>query len=76
VFGQGMLWNWNLLGAGQHTVRVLADGVEFDSATFEVNTLGEEFVTGLDLRTEPTALNNRLTWLFADPAFRRYGPVV
>jgi hypothetical protein len=55
--GFAMLWNWNLLGPGPHTVRVFADGMEFDSATFEVNTLGEEFVRGLDLRTELTALD-------------------
>ena len=55
--GFAMLWNWNLLGPGQHTVRVSADGEEFDSATFEVNTLGAEFVTGLDLRAELTALD-------------------
>ena len=55
--GFAMLWNWNLLGPGQHTVRVFADGEEFDSATFVVNTLGEEFVTGLDLRAELTALD-------------------
>ena len=28
----------NLLESGQHTVRALADGVEFDSATFTVTT--------------------------------------
>lgn len=55
--GFGLLWNWNLLGPGQHTVRVLADGEEFDSATFNVNTLGQEFVTGLDLHTELTSLD-------------------
>ena len=55
--GFAMLWNWNLLGPGQHTVRVFADGVEFDSAEFQVNTLGEEFVRGLDLRTTLTALD-------------------
>ena len=55
--GFALLWNWNLLGPGQHTVRAFADGVEFDNATFQVNTLGEEFVTGLDLRTELTALD-------------------
>ncbi|MCY4386833.1 MAG: M4 family metallopeptidase [Desulfurellaceae bacterium] len=31
-------FNWNLLGDGRHTVRALADGVEFDSATFTVTT--------------------------------------
>ena len=44
--GFGLLFNWNLLGDGTHTVRALADGVEFDSATFTVTTLGTEFVRG------------------------------
>ena len=44
--GFGLLFNWNLLGDGQHTMRALADGVEFDRAIFTVTTLGEEFVRG------------------------------
>ena len=46
--GFGFLFNWNLLGDGTHTVRALADGVEFDSATFTVTTLGKEFVRGAE----------------------------
>ena len=51
--GFGLLFNWNLLGDGtrggtQHTVRALADGVEFDRATFTVTTLGTEFVRGAE----------------------------
>ena len=46
--GFGLLFNWNLLGDGTHTVRALADGVEFDSATFTVTTLGREFVRGAE----------------------------
>ena len=49
--GFGLLFNWNLLGDGTHTVRALADGVEFDSATFTVTTLGREFVRGAEKRT-------------------------
>ena len=45
--GFGLLFNWNLLGDGTHTVRALADGREFDSATFTVTTLGTEFLTGV-----------------------------
>ena len=41
--GFGLLFNWNRLGDGQHTVSALADGVEFGRATFTVTTLGEEF---------------------------------
>ncbi|MGE0826147.1 MAG: hypothetical protein AB7G75_17155 [Candidatus Binatia bacterium] len=44
--GFGMTVNWNLLGDGQHQVRVLADGVEFANHTFKVTTLGLEVVTG------------------------------
>jgi hypothetical protein len=50
--GWGLLWNYNLLGDGQHTVKVFADGVQFGSATFTVNTLGQEFVEGLSKKTE------------------------
>ena len=53
--GFSLLWNWNILGPGQHTVRALADGVEFDSATITVSTFGEEFVSGLWLEAETTA---------------------
>lgn len=44
--GFGLLFNWNLLGNGTHTVRALADGTEFASATFTVTTLGTEFLRG------------------------------
>ena len=45
--GFGLLFNWNLLGAGEHTIRVLADGTEVASATFTVTTLGSEFLRGV-----------------------------
>jgi hypothetical protein len=57
--GFGLLWNWSILGAGQHTVRVFADGAEFDSATIEVNTIGAEFEPFLSMSTA-------LTWLEID----------
>ena len=41
--GFGLLFNWNRLDDGIHTVSARADGVEFGSATFTVTTLGEEF---------------------------------
>ena len=44
--GFGLPFNWNLLGDGTHTVRVLADGVEFARVTVTVTTLGAEFVQG------------------------------
>ena len=42
--GFGLLFNWNLLGDGTHTVVALVDGVELDRATVTVTTLGAEFV--------------------------------
>ena len=48
--GFGLLYNWNKLGPGQHTIRALADGFEFARSTFTVTTLGEEFARGLDWR--------------------------
>ena len=50
--GFGLLWNWNKLGPGQHTIRALADEFEFARSTFTVTTLGEEFVRGLDSEYE------------------------
>ena len=46
--GFGLLWNWNKLGEGRHTVRAVVDGVEIAWSTFTVTTLGEEFVRGLE----------------------------
>ncbi len=43
--GFGVVFNWNRLGEGKHTVRALADGVEFGSASFSVTTFGVEFLT-------------------------------
>ena len=45
--GFGLLWNWNILGAGTYTVQALDNGVEFASATATVTTLGQQFFTGL-----------------------------
>ena len=47
-----MLWNWSLLGDGEHGVRVLVDGVELGRAHVSVTTLGEEFMPGLTGRYE------------------------
>jgi hypothetical protein len=55
--GYALLWNWNILGPGQHTVRVLADGVEFDSSTITVHTFGEEFVYGINTQTDLIVLD-------------------
>ncbi len=45
--GFALLFNYNNLGTGAHTISALADGVEFAKAAFTVTTLGAEFVTGL-----------------------------
>ena len=45
--GFGLSYNWNLLGDGVHTVRALADGVEFANVTVTVTTLGQERVQGV-----------------------------
>ena len=43
-----LLFNWNLLGDGPHTVRAFADGVMFAEADITVTTLGlGEFPVGL-----------------------------
>lgn len=45
--GFAFLINWNLLGNGQHTLRAFDNGVQFASVTFNVTTLGTEFLTGV-----------------------------
>ena len=44
--GFGLLYNWNRLDDGVHTVVALVDSVELGRATVQVTTLGEEFVRG------------------------------
>ena len=41
--GFGLLWNWNILGDGRHTVRVLVDGRVWMTRRVMVTTLGAEF---------------------------------
>lgn len=45
--GFGLLLNWNNLGAGEHTVRAVVDGVVLAAHTVAVTTLGEAFRRGL-----------------------------
>lgn len=45
--GFGLLVNYGVLGDGVHSIRLLADGLEVDSAAFNVTTLGAPFVSGL-----------------------------
>ncbi len=42
--GFELLFNWNRLGAGEHTVTALVDGTELGRATVWVTTLGQEFL--------------------------------
>ena len=42
--GWAVAYNWNLLARGAHTIRALADGVEFARVTFSVGHLGEEYL--------------------------------
>ena len=46
--GFAVLWNWALLGDGRHTARVYDNGNLFAQATFEVRTLGTEFLRGFE----------------------------
>ena len=46
--GFSLLFNWNLLGDGIHTVRAYADGVLFAQTKVRVTTLGKEMVWGAD----------------------------
>ena len=46
--GFGVLFNWNRLGDGEHTVIALGDGVELGRAVVTVTTLGQEFLRGAE----------------------------
>ncbi len=46
--GFGLLFNWNLLGDGEHEVVAWVDGEELGRTTVQVTTLGEEFAQGVE----------------------------
>jgi len=46
--GFGLLFNWNNLGDGWHSLRLLVDGSPLASAEFQVVTLGSGFVRDLE----------------------------
>ena len=81
--GFGLLWNWNLLGDGEHTVRVVVDGIVFATLPVTVTTLGldTDFPTGLtgettlvDFPTDGESV--RLVWQQAQQNFAlAEGPV-
>ena len=45
--GFSLLWNWNRLGDGLHTVEAFADGQKFASTMVKVTTLGKEMAHGI-----------------------------
>ena len=45
--GFGYTFNWNALGTGNHTLRASADNREFANVTFNVTTLGVDFLRGV-----------------------------
>ena len=46
--GFGLLFNWNLLGDGEHEVVAYVDDEELGRATVQVTTLGQEFLRGAE----------------------------
>jgi hypothetical protein len=44
--GFGLTYNWGRLAPGPHTIRALADGMEFARNAFTVSSYGAEFLTG------------------------------
>ena len=50
--GFGLLYNWNRVGDGDHTVRLVIDGAVVDTRTVTVTTLGQEVMWGLTRTAE------------------------
>ena len=46
--GFSATFNWNLLGTGERTARLIRNGEEVDSSTFMVTAFDSEFVTGAE----------------------------
>ena len=78
--GYVLLWDWNILASGEHTIEVFADGVLFASATFTVVT-PEDFVLEAigeledrihDLETEVGTLTSQLEGLEEDLVAHRH----
>jgi hypothetical protein len=42
--GFSLLWNWNRLGDGEHTVEAFLDGISFAQSHFTITTFGEEIL--------------------------------
>ena len=45
--GFGLLWNYNELGDGPHTVTLYVDGMIYTQVNFNVRTLGTNFLRGV-----------------------------
>lgn len=66
--GYGLVFNWNSLSAGTHTLKAFADGVEFANATYTVTTLGQDFLRNLPpyqhtlINFPSTGRNTTLRW--------------
>jgi hypothetical protein len=65
--GFGFQLNWNVLGDGQHSLRVLADGQEFGRATFTVTTLGVEVLTGASGSYQVPFVGKEVTLTWSEP---------
>jgi hypothetical protein len=46
--GYGIVFNWNLLSDGPHTMAIIADGSGIKTVNFTTVTLGEEFFSNLE----------------------------
>ena len=72
--GYVLLWDWDILGSGEHLIEVFVDGVLFASATFTVVAHEEVPVGGLgeleqriyDLEAEVRELSSQLNGLEDD----------
>lgn len=64
--GFGLLFNWNLLGDGQHLVEVLDNGEVFAAATVTVTTFGVEFLGGQSGSTTVTFAGRQVTLMWSE----------
>jgi hypothetical protein len=50
--GYGLVFNWNLLSDGSHTMSIIADGTIISTVNFTITTIGKEFFTNLEKQIE------------------------
>ena len=68
--GFGLLFNWNRLGDGEHTVIAYVDDIELGRATVTVTTLGEEFLedaAGTCVVEDFPGVGERVTLVWQEP---------